>query len=137
MPDVPESALSASSARCFSATVVAGPSPAVFDGISLAEYKETIACTSVREVFTAKPGSASKLARLFKDGLANMPELNTRVMTDYIGPFNTVVLVSEVENLDLFHKSLDDYMARPDIREKFQGYTDLYLTGRREVYKLL
>lgn len=91
----------------------------------------------IREVFTAKPGSASKLARLFKDVFATLPEFNVRVMTDYIGPFNTVVLATEVEDLGVFEKHMEDYASRADIREKMKGYTDLYLTGRREVYKLV
>jgi hypothetical protein len=91
----------------------------------------------IREVFTAKPGQASKLAQMFKDMFAAMPELKTRVMTDYIGPFNTVVLVNEVEDLAVFEKQMEEYAARPDMRERMKGYTDMYQTGRREVYKLL
>jgi hypothetical protein len=91
----------------------------------------------VREVFTAKPGSASKLAKLFKDAFASMPTLKTRVLTDYIANFNTVVLETEVDDLGEFEKQLAEYASRADIRERMKGYTDMYVEGRREVYRVV
>src|SRR5689334_13019121 len=38
----------------------------------------------VRETFRAKPGSASKLAALFKSMFNELPQFTSRVMTDYI-----------------------------------------------------
>ena len=48
----------------------------------------------IRETFVAKPGQASKLAKQMKEAMAAMPRGNgkTRVLTDFVGPFNTVVL---------------------------------------------
>ena len=89
----------------------------------------------VREVFTAKPGMASKLAALFKD-LFQLMDMKSRVLTDFIGPFNTVVLETEVADLDEFDQKMAEYGARQDIREKMKGYTDMYVTGRREVYRV-
>lgn len=89
----------------------------------------------IREVFTAKPGMASTLASLFKDVFSDIPGFQMRVLTDYIGPFNTVVLESDVENLAVFDQHMAEYAARDDIRERMKGYTDMYLTGSREVYK--
>ena len=91
----------------------------------------------IREQFTAKPGQASKLAAMFKDLLASMPGHKFRVLTDHIGPFNTVVIETEVEDLTGFAKMMEEYVSRPDIKEKTKGYTDMYLTGRREVYKVV
>jgi hypothetical protein len=91
----------------------------------------------VREVFTAKPGQASKLAGLFKDVMASIPGIRFRVLTDFIGQFNTVVLENDVDDLDQFEKMMADYASRADIRERMKGYTDMYLTGRREVFKVL
>lgn len=90
----------------------------------------------VRETFTAKPGMASKLAALFKSVTAiEAPGYQVRVMTDFIAAFNTVVLETEVAELGDFEKIMANYMANPEIREKMKGYTDMYVTGRREVYK--
>jgi len=46
----------------------------------------------VRETFTAKPGKAGTLAKLFKEVMSEMPRMRPRVMTDFIAQFNTVVL---------------------------------------------
>jgi heme-degrading monooxygenase HmoA len=91
----------------------------------------------IRETFTAKPGKASALAAMFKQVMGEMTTLKTRVMTDYIAGFNTVVLETEVQNLGDFEKELESYMSRQDLRDKMKGYTDMYQEGRREVYKLL
>ena len=89
----------------------------------------------IRETFTAKPGKASALAAMFKQVMGEMTTLKTRVMTDYIAGFNTVVLETEVQNLGDFEKELETYMSRQDLRDKMKGYTDMYQEGRREVYK--
>lgn len=91
----------------------------------------------VRETFTAKPGMASKLAAQFKSVLSAMPGLKTRVLTDYIGAFNTVVLETEAESLGDFEKAMAEYMSNSEIRERMKGYTDMYVTGRREVYRVM
>jgi fumarylacetoacetate (FAA) hydrolase family protein len=90
----------------------------------------------VRETFTAKPGKASALAALFKTVMADVPG-HVRVMTDAIGPFNTVVIDTEVEDLAAFEAMMRDYAARTDIRDKMQGYTDMYQAGRREVFRVV
>jgi hypothetical protein len=91
----------------------------------------------VREVFTAKPGKASALAALFKDAMSALPGGPARIMTDAIADFNTVVIETDVSDLAAFEKMMQEYASRPDVRERFKGYTDLYLTGRREVYRRL
>jgi heme-degrading monooxygenase HmoA len=91
----------------------------------------------IRETFTAKPGKASALATMFKQVMGEMTTLKTRVMTDYIAGFNTVVLETEVQNLGDFEKELETYMSRQDLRDKMKGYTEMYQDGRREVYKVV
>ena len=91
----------------------------------------------VRETFTAKPGKASELAKLFKQVMSEMPRMKPRVSTDFIGQFNTVVLESECEDLNEFEKTMQEYMSRQDLRDKMKGYTDLWSEGRREVYKVV
>lgn len=91
----------------------------------------------IRETFTAKPGKASALAAMFKEVMGEMTSLKTRVLTDYIAGFNTVVLETEVQDLGVFEKELEKYMSRQDLRDKMKGYTDMYQEGRREVYKVV
>jgi hypothetical protein len=90
----------------------------------------------IRESFVAKPGMASKLARLFKDALRGYPE-NTKVMTDLVGQFNSVVLETETESIAHFEKRMSEYMADQEMRKKFAGYTEMYIEGRREIFQII
>jgi len=91
----------------------------------------------VRETFTAKPGKASALAKVFKEVMSEMPRMKPRVSTDFIAQFNTVVLETECQDLAEFEKTMQEYMSRQDLRDKMKGYTDLYQEGRREVFKVV
>jgi hypothetical protein len=91
----------------------------------------------IRETFTAKPGMASKLASLFAETMAGQSQMNTRVLTDFVGPFNTVVMETEVNDLREFEQRLKDHTAKPEIRERMKGYTDLYASGSREIYQVV
>ncbi|MEO7157401.1 MAG: hypothetical protein ABI039_07565 [Vicinamibacterales bacterium] len=91
----------------------------------------------VRETFIAKPGKASALAKLFKETMAEMPRMKPRVLTDFVANFNTVVLETECEELGEFEKTMQEYMSRPDLRDKMKGYTELYQEGKREVFKVV
>lgn len=96
----------------------------------------------IREVFTAKPGQASKLAKLFKKVFASGPD--TRVMTDFVGNYNTVVVEMQVKSLAEFEKEMEEYQSGeqdpdmdPEVVEEMSRYTEMYLTGRREIYQIL
>jgi hypothetical protein len=102
--------------------------------------EESGAMYIIRETFTAKPGMASKLAKLFTEMISSnsmMSRTNIRVMTDYVGPFNTVVMETEVENLEEFGRQQKEYMEKSNVSEKMKNYTDLYLTGSREIYQVV
>ena len=90
----------------------------------------------IRETFTAKPGMASKLARLFSEVMSEH-QLKTRVLTDFIGPFNTVVMETEVENLEEHGRRMKEHMEKTNIGERMKGYTDLYVSGSREIYQVV
>jgi hypothetical protein len=91
----------------------------------------------IRETFTAKPGMASKLARLFSEVMADERDLNTRVLTDFVGPFNTVIMETEVESLEEHGRRMKEYMEKSNIKERMKGYTDLYVSGSREIYQVV
>ena len=90
----------------------------------------------VRETFTAKPGQASKLAAMLKDALATRPGHTTRVLTDFIAGFNTVVIETETRDLNTFEAEMREYTSSTAMREKMRGYTELWQSGRREVYRV-
>ena len=91
----------------------------------------------IRETFMAKPGMASKLANLLSEVVSIQGEAKTRVLTDLVGPFNTVVMETEVADLTEFDRRMKDHTSRPDIRDRMKGYTDLYVSGSREIYQLV
>ena len=91
----------------------------------------------IRETFTARPGQASTLARLFKQVMGELTQAKTRILTDYIANFNTVVMETEVDDLGTFEKMMAEYTSRQDVRDKMKGYADMYTTGKREVYRVV
>jgi len=91
----------------------------------------------VRNCFVAKPGSASKLAAQLKEAAvaANMP--SHRVLTDMTGDFNRVILEYEVESVVEFEVRMKEYMTNSVFREKMRGYTELWMTGSREILQIV
>jgi len=90
----------------------------------------------VREHFVAKPGCASKLAALWKEIAEAGWAGRFRVLTDITGEFNKVVLESEFADLAEFERRMNEYGASDELCERLRGYTDLYQTGGREIYRL-
>ena len=95
----------------------------------------------IRETFVAKPGQASKLARLMKEAIALTPNrTGMRLLTDFVGPFNTVVIESEVADFAQYEAEMRTYMTDPRyaaFRDKMAGYTDMYVSGKREIWRLV
>jgi len=90
----------------------------------------------VRESFIAKPGMASKLARLMKEA-ADLIGDKSRVMTDLTGAFNKVVMETEFENVGEFEKRMQKYKENQEVRNKMAGYTEMFQAGSRELYEVL
>jgi hypothetical protein len=91
----------------------------------------------IRNSFIAKPGHASKLAAQIKEAAATMNLPNHRVMTDLTGDFNRVVLEFAVANLSEWETSMKNYATNQEFRAKMAGYTDLWLTGTRELFQVV
>jgi hypothetical protein len=96
----------------------------------------------IREIFTAKPGMASKLAKLFSKAWTGTPK--PRVLTDLVGSFNTVVIETEIKSLAEWEKMMESYKKGvpdshmdPKMAEEMSKYTEMYLTGRREIYQVI
>ena len=93
----------------------------------------------VHDIFICKPGNASKFAKLFKDMMASQPEL-VNIMTDLTGDFNKVVMVSKYDSLTAYEQNFQKFMQDSEemkkMKEKMQGYHELYQTGSREIYQL-
>jgi hypothetical protein len=93
----------------------------------------------VHDIFICKPGNASKLAKKFKEAMADNTEL-VNIMTDMTGQYNKVVMVSKYKNLTEYEQSWEKYQkdteAMKKMNEVMAGYQDMYLTGSREIYQV-
>ena len=89
----------------------------------------------VRNTFTAKPGQAGKLVAQMKEIAGAGGLKNLRLMTDLVGDFNTVVMEHEVESIAEFESLMQKYSTDPQMRDKAKGYTDLWITGKRELFR--
>ena len=93
----------------------------------------------VHDIFICKPGNASKVAKLFKEVMEGNKEL-VNIMTDMTGQYNKVVMVSKFDNLTAYEQSWEKMKEQSEemkqMMEKMKGYTDLYLTGSREIYQV-
>jgi hypothetical protein len=93
----------------------------------------------VHDIFICKPGNASKVAKMFKEARAN--EKNVSIMTDVTGQYNRVVMASWYDNLGAWEKSIEAYMnPTPEMKksmEKMKGYTEMYQSGSREIYRTM
>ena len=91
----------------------------------------------VGNTFIAKPGQASKLAAQVKEMATAGKLKNHRVLTDVTGEFNRVVMEFEIDSLAGFEEAFQKYSTDPQIREKAKGYTDLWITGSRELFRVM
>jgi hypothetical protein len=94
----------------------------------------------VHDIFICKPGNASKLAKLFKEAMVDMTELDY-IMTDMTGQYNRVIMVTHFENLSAYEKSFEKYMQDTEetkkMKEMMKGYHDIYLSGSREIFRMM
>ena len=93
----------------------------------------------VHDIFICKPGNASKLAKLFKEVMADNQEL-VNIMTDLTGQYNRVIMVSKYDSLTAYEQSWEKYKEQTEemkkMQEKMAGYHEMYLTGSREIYQV-
>jgi hypothetical protein len=92
----------------------------------------------VHDTFICKPGNASKLAKLFKELMSGRKEL-VNIMTDMTGQYNKVVMVSKFDSLTAYEnswKEMENSEEMKKMQEKMKGYTEMYLTGSREIYQV-
>lgn len=93
----------------------------------------------VHDIFICKPGNASKMAKMFKEAMADNADV-INIMTDLTGSFNKVVMVTKYDSLTAYEESFKKYMQDSEemkqMKEKMKGYHDMYLTGSREIYQV-
>ena len=76
---------------------------------------------------------------MFKEAMAEDPNL-VNIMTDMTGAYNRVIMVSRYDSLAAYEQSFQKYMQDSEetkkMKEKMQGYHDMYLSGSREIYQV-
>lgn len=89
---------------------------------------------TVREVFIARPGMASKLAERFKVEMGK----ESKVMTDMTGVYNKVVIETEYEDLASFDREIREFMKRPKPAPDpaKPSHTEMYTEGKREIFRV-
>ena len=94
----------------------------------------------IRETFTSKPGHASRLSKLFKGAFGQAP--NVRIMTDMVADYNTVIMEMQVNSLAEFEKQMEGYKSGghpdmdPEVAEEMSKYAEMYVTGKREIFRI-
>jgi ABC-type nitrate/sulfonate/bicarbonate transport system substrate-binding protein len=92
----------------------------------------------VRDVFKARPGKAKELVAKFRKALPEMHSpgaKNVRLMTDTVAGYWTVVIETEVEEVQHY---FDSMRTQPSAaaQEAMAGYMDLVYGGHREIFKV-
>ena len=90
----------------------------------------------VRNRFVAKPGCAGTLAAQLKEAVIAFEMPNARVLSDLSGEFNQVVREFTAENMAELEKRMQETMGSPKYRERMTGYTELWITGSREIFRI-
>lgn len=93
----------------------------------------------VHDIFIAKPGNGSKLAKLFKEVMSESKEF-VNVLSDVTGQFNKIIVVTKFENLTAYEQNWEemkkDTALMEKMKTKMEGYHEMYLTGSREIYQI-
>ncbi len=91
----------------------------------------------IRNTFIAKPGSAGKLAAQLKEAVAAFEMPGARIMTDLTGDFNRVIMEHTADSMAEFEKRMQETMSSQMYRERMAGYLELWITGSREILRVV
>ncbi len=93
----------------------------------------------VRETLIARPGHAGPLAKMMKEEMDDWKDFRGRVMLDFITDYNTIVIEYEIDSLADFEKMMMDWKKDQGQKKtsKPPAYTELYQTGKREIFKVV
>lgn len=91
----------------------------------------------IRNVFVAKPGCAGKLAAQLKDAMGAFEMPDGRVLTDVTGDFNRVIMEYSAGDLAEFEQRMKAIMASQAYKDRMVGYTELWVTGSREILRVV
>lgn len=90
----------------------------------------------VRNVFRCKPGQAKVLVEKFKGAFAAMDSERHRILTDVAAGFWTVVIETEVEDLQTWEELMKTFSSIEGVQKSMEGYMDLVEGGHREILRV-
>jgi hypothetical protein len=92
----------------------------------------------IRDIFQARPGKAKELVKKFKQAAPLMDtegKSKYKLLTDFSGTYWTVVMESEISDLNEFAKEIrGGGKPMPEVEKIMEGYHDLVEGGRREIF---
>ena len=88
----------------------------------------------VRVTFQAEYGKAGELIELLKQ--EPPPDTHGRLLTDLSGPFDTVVIETEVESLDQYFSSMREMFANQEASQSMRAAGALIESGHREFFTI-
>ena len=92
----------------------------------------------IREVFQAKPGKAKDLVKMFKQAAPHFEKMgemtNTKILTDVVSNYWTVVVESETENIGGFFSNMRSVTMSDELKEIMKSYMDCVTGGHREIF---
>ena len=96
----------------------------------------------VRNVFQLKFGEAKKGVELWKEGLAlgkriGFPAKSSRVLTDVVGQFYTVVFEVTFESLSDFENAAKGIMSNPEWQAWYTKVVAITQSGHREIWNVV
>ena len=95
----------------------------------------------VRNVFRLKFGRAKEAVELWKEGLALTKRLGftakSRVLTDVVGQFYTLVFENSFESLSDFENSSKKLMSNSEWQAWYQKASGLIESGHREILNVI
>ena len=96
----------------------------------------------VRNVFQVKFGKASDAVALWKEGLALAKRVgftakSSRVLTDLVGQFYTVVFETTFESLSDFESAAKTMMANSEWKAWYAKFVPITESGYREIMNIV
>ena len=95
----------------------------------------------VRNVFRVKFGQSKEAVALWKEGLPLAKRLgfsakSSRVLTDLVGQFYTVVFENTFESLSEFESGAKAIMPNPEWQAWYKKVADITESGYREIFNI-
>ena len=94
----------------------------------------------VRDIFQLKFGKAKDALALMKEAQPMMSKNGysvDRIMTDFTGPYYTLVMESSYGSLSHYDKAYKTEVAEDEWKKWYQRFVPLVESGRREIYTVV